>query len=157
MIKYFSSIVSILFALCFVSCDKVPNNGDLDDMWQLMSIEKDGTVTNTKEQQLYWSIRANLVQLYYVEDGMRLFGHFKRTGSEMVIYDLCHESQHRNENDNDEWISYDERDILAKWGIFPERDSEHAERLKQTYKIELLNSGSMILSSGNIKLILRKF
>lgn len=157
MIKYFSSIVSILFAMCFVSCDKVPNNGDLDDMWQLMSIENNGTVTNTKEQQLYWSIRANLVQFSLANDGMRLYGHFTRKGDQLVIYDLCYQSMHETSADNDEWITYEERDILSRWGVYPKEDSEHAGKLYQTFKIELLNSGSMILSSGDIKLIFRKF
>lgn len=149
-------ILSLLTILCITACDKLPSNGDLDGMWQLMSIEHNGIVTDVKSNQEYWSIRKNLVQFNDLTDS-RKFAHFQRQGDTFVIYDLCHESRNEKGDDNDEWITYDERDILAKWGLFPEPDSQHPERLSQTFRFELLNYDNMILTSGSYRLIFRKF
>lgn len=151
-------IIIALFAVMFslTGCDKVPNNGDLDDMWQLMSIEEDGIVTNTKERQVYWSIRTNLVQFNskYTE---RKYAHFTRNGNTLNIFDLCFMSANENEQDNDEWITYEEREVMEPWGLCLEKDPEREGRLRQTFTIELLNNDNMILTSGKFRLIFRKF
>lgn len=138
------------------ACDKVPNNGDLDDMWQLMSIEENGVVTNIKEQQVYWSIRAKLVQFNNTM-GERKYARFRRNGDTLDLFDFCHMSANETEQDNDEWITYEERDVMTKWGLYLEKDPEHEGRLRQSFEIVLLNKDNMILTSGRYKLIFRKF
>lgn len=156
MKKYIKYILFLLIMTTTIACDKVPNNGNLDGMWQLMSIEENGTVTSTKDRQVYWSIRTNLVQLS-LYDGFRLFSHFERTGNDITLYDFCHESINEQASDNDAWIEKEEIEILTQWGIFPEEDTVRPGRLTQTFHFELLNSDNMILSSGKYKLIFRKF
>lgn len=156
MNKILKYILTLILAISFGSCDKVPNNGVLDGMWQLMSVEHDGDVTNTKDSQAYWSIRTNLVQFSDLT-GKNKFAHFKRSGDELQIFDLCHESRNENEKDNDEWITYEEREIMYKYGIHPELDSNHNGILSQTFRFVLLNDDNMILTSGKYKLVFRKF
>lgn len=156
--KLITRLLSLLTLLiCTASCvDKVPNNGPLDDMWQLMTIEQDGTVTDTKERMVYWSIRANLLQLSgYALPNM--FGHFRRSGNNLLIYDLCHASAHEKVDDNDEWITFDERDILLPWGITPIPDPNNAGRLCQEFYIEYLDKNRMILTTPKQRLTFRKF
>lgn len=52
-----NKIVYILLAIvlfCVVSCDKIPENGDLDGNWQLLTIEEhnSGEVVSVKEQKV---------------------------------------------------------------------------------------------------------
>lgn len=147
-------LLFLLLVLSSASCDKVPDNGCLDGMWQLMSIECDGIVDSKKADQVYWSIRKNLVQFNDLS-GVNKFAHFSRSGDDMLVYDFCHESGQENETDNDEWIGYEEREQMNHWGVFPEVDANG--KLSQQFHFVLLNSSDMILSSGKYRLVFRKF
>ena len=163
MMRLFRLIYMTLPVACLMlfttSCEsKWPNNGDLDDMWQLMSVEQDGTVSSLKETKHYWSVRSNLVQFssYDNTDGNK-FCHFERKDGRLILTDFCHESMNATAEDNDEWITYEERSLLEQWGIYAEPDTEHPERLTQTFTIDYLDSDRMILSADTYKLEFRKF
>lgn len=147
--------MSVVCAL--TSCDKMPENGKLDDMWQVMEITIDGTTTNVKDTKMYWGIRYNLVQFF--GNGDKKFAHFKREGNQLVITDLCHDSANATEADNNEWITESEADVMHKWGVWPVADTDHPGRLMQTYNIDVLTSSEMILSStdGKTRIAFRKF
>jgi hypothetical protein len=55
------------------SCDKLPMNGDLDGMWQLMSVEMDGEVSDVKSRKRYWSFQLHLVQFSRGDNTNRYF------------------------------------------------------------------------------------
>lgn len=146
--------ILLLFALC-ISCDKVPMNGDLDGMWQLMVKEDANGAKNVKTDKIYMSFQLHLVQF----DGpnkdnggkfhSRLYyGRFKHEGDSLFIYDLCHNSKNETATDNNEWITEAELDKLEQWGIYS---------LNNRYKVVKLDSDAMILRREDLVLTYRKF
>lgn len=159
--KIFSLLTLTAVMLLGTGCEsKWPDNGDLDDMWQLMSIEQGAKVTDVKKEQKYWSIRKNLVQFNHYNGMRRFFAHFERKSGQLILFDFSYEWGNNEDRDNNEWIKSapeDERDILAPWGIFPDADPKHPERLKQVFTIEHLDHDNMILSTETYRLKFRKF
>lgn len=149
-------IIPILLFTLSACVDKVPNNGPLDDMWQLMTIEEGGNTTDTKERQVYWSVRANIVQ-FNGYNKPRYFSHFLRNGNNLLIFDFCFASKQEKEDDNDEWMTVADIDTLKPWGIRPEPDPDREGRLRQLFYIEYLDYNRMILTSGSQRLTFRKF
>lgn len=162
--KYISKVFSLLMLaavmLLSTGCEnKWPDNGDLDDMWQLMSIEQNGKVQDLKELQKYWSIRKNLVQFNQYH-GRKYYAHFERKDGKLVLTDFAYDWDNTEDNKNNEWIKStpsEERDILAPWGIFPDADPDYPERLKQVFTIDHLDYDNMILSTDTYRLKFRKF
>lgn len=152
-----SAIVIIMSAGCE---NKWPDNGDLDGMWQIMSIEKEGKVSSLKETKHYWSVRSRLVQ--YTQYGMtdRKYAHFERKDGKLILTDFCYNWGNTEDAKNNEWIKSDpveERDTLAPWGLYPTPDPQHPERLTQTFNIDHLDYDNMVLSTPTYKLKFRKF
>ena len=155
LLTHTTALLTILLA--FTNCEnKWPDNGHLDGMWQLMSIEQDAIVTDKKTDKVYWSVRTNLVQLTDTK-GTRLYAHFTRNDGSLILTDLCTPSAHEQEGDNDEWIPYEKRDILLPFGIQAETDPQHPERVTQTFHIDKLTSSTLILSTPAYALHFRKF
>lgn len=158
--RHITKLLLLLTLLFTATCctDKIPDNGPLDDMWQLMSVEQlpEGIVTDTKSRQVYWSIRSNLIQFNGIEYD-RCYGHFLHIGNNLKIYDLCVESAHEKEEDNDEWITYEQRYMLAPWGLTPEPDPDREGRLYQQFYIEQLDYSRMVLTTPTQRLTFRKF
>lgn len=147
-----------LLLLClafFASCDKVPMNGDLDGMWQLMVKEDANGIKNVKSDKIYMSFQLHLVQF----DGPNMdnggsfhtrlyYGRFKHEGDSLFIYELCHNSKNETAADNNEWIKETETDKLEQWGIYS---------LNNRYKVVKLDSDAMILRREDLVLTYRKF
>jgi hypothetical protein len=152
-------LLILTLLLFFCSCEnKWPDNGDLDGMWQLMTIERNDSLKQVKQDKLYWSIRSNLVQLSCI-DGDKKYSHFRKLGSTLTLYDLCYYSNNATAEDNNEWIMPADAHVLARWGIEPYAATENYMNgpLMQTFRIENLSSSKMILKAENYKLIFRKF
>ena len=142
----------LLLPLCG-SCDKVPMNGDLDGMWQLMSIEKGGQVTNVKSTKHYMSFQLHLVQF----DGTNkngdfqarlYYAHFKHTGDSLFIYDLAHHSENATEADNNVWFTEQDLPLVEAWGMYS---------LDNRFRVVRLNSDAMVLRRNDLVLTYRKF
>lgn len=151
-----AAVALLAACLALPSCDKMPDNGALDGMWQLMEIERGGTVENVKATQTYWSIRTNLVQLSSLT-AQRYYAHFTRQGSRLTLYDLSHNCSTVTEADNNEWITSDESSVLLHYGIEPEADTARPGRLTQTFTIDVLGGDEMLLSTPQYRLKFRKF
>lgn len=152
--------ILLMLVLC-VSCDKVPMNGDLDGMWQLMVKEsKDKNngewyVENVKSDKVYMSFQLHLVQLDGPDEGnggrfrTRLYyGRFKHEGDSLFIYELSYDSKNETAADNNEWIKETELDILEPWGL---------NSLNNRFKVVKLDSDAMILRRDDLVLTYRKF
>lgn len=156
-------IYIFLALLLFISCDKLPDDKELDGMWQLVSIQHSGEANDVKSEQIYWSFRLRLVQFTNVaenvSDKKEFFAHSEHAGNVLTIYDLCNPSENATEADNNEWLEANDHDLakLAKWGIFPEPDTEHKGKLKATYTITESSSSKLVLSDKSTILIFRKF
>ncbi len=147
-ISYFLMITSL------VSCDKVPANGALDGMWQIMTIEHNGSTREAKEDQKYISFQLEMIQLSQGnlkwEDTKHYYGHFKHEGSKMRIYDLCKPSDNITKKDDDIFFttSTEDMDILDDWGLY---------ELDNTFDVETLNGSQLVLSNNSSRIVLRKY
>lgn len=146
--------IFLILILC-VSCDKVPMNGDLDGMWQLMSIEEGGVVTNIKSEKRYMSFQLHLVQFGHGNKNdingvlpRHCYAHFKHKGDSIFIYDLCHDSENATSADNNEWYREEDLQKIKPWGMYS---------LNNRFKVEKLDSDAMILRREDLVLKYRKF
>lgn len=57
------TIYILLAVALFASCQKADKNGDLDGFWKLLQIEEhgSGTITDTKEDDRFWSVQLDLM------------------------------------------------------------------------------------------------
>ena len=154
--RLLSFFLSLSFLLAVVGCDKVPDNGRLDGMWQLMAAERDGVVEDMKPQKRYWCIRYNILQLsgVGVQDH---YAHFEREGETLRLFDFCYFSNNATEADDNEWIPYEERDVLLQWGLVPLPDNSRPGRITQSFHIDVLNASDMVLSADGYTLRFRRF
>ena len=132
-----------------VSCDKVPMNGDLDGMWQLMKIDTPSGCRETKSDRAYMSIQLHLSQWNHSSD--IYYAHFRREGDSIFFYDFCHHSLHRSTADDNEPITYEEMTttkIMDAWGI---------HNLDARYRVQELNSDALVLQKEDTTLTFRKF
>lgn len=129
-------IISIVLLLA--ACDKVPMNGNLDGMWQLMAIQDNVTsnVSEVKDSRLYYSFQLHLVQLNNGE----AYAHFSHRNDSIVMYDWC------KGNLNNDKIT--DVTVLNKYGLYELRDS---------FRVEVLTHDKMQLFSRKATLSFRKF
>ena len=121
-----------------------------------MAVERDGVVEDMKPQKRYWCIRYNLLQLsgVGVQDH---YAHFEREGETLRLFDFCYFSNNATEADDNEWIPYEERDVLLQWGLVPLPDNSRPGRITQTFHIDVLNASDMVLSADGYTLRFRRF
>ena len=145
-LKYICLIVAVFCVS--VSCDKVPMNGDLDGMWQLMTIKKNNDVENVKSYKRYMSFQLRLVQLGSIKDPYCFYGYFKHTSDSLFIYKLTYNSQNATLEDNNEWVTESDKDKLLPWGLYS---------LNNRFKVVKLDSDAMVLRREDLELTYRKF
>ena len=79
--------ILVFIAMLFVSCDKAFENGDLDGMWKLVKVEKDGE--EFYPEDIYYSFQRHLVMMgVYGEEGMPsnfYMGVFARNGNHILM------------------------------------------------------------------------
>lgn len=133
-------IISIVLLLA--ACDKVPINGNLDGMWQLMAIQDNaiGSVSDVKSSRLYYSFQLHLVEL----NNNEAFAHFSHRNDSIVMYDWCY----GNSDGNSVNVKMTDATILNKFGLYELRDS---------FMVEVLTHDKMQLRSRKATLSFRKF
>lgn len=132
----------ISIVLLLAACDKVPINGNLDGMWQLMAIQDNGTsnVSDVKGSRLYYSFQLHLVQINSGE----AYAHFSHRNDSIVMYDWCY----GNSDGNSVNVKMTDATILNKFGLYELRDS---------FMVEVLTHDKMQLRSRKATLSFRKF
>lgn len=138
-------IIYILLPFFLFSCGKLPINGKLDGMWQLMEItHQDGKIE--MPLKVYYSIQLKLIRFNRVHEGSLhgsktdyYIGRFEHTGDSLSFYNIRHL---KNEN----MIATPEE--LAPFGLDGSTDR---------FKIEELTNSKMILISAGERLTFRKF
>lgn len=148
-----------LIIIASTSCDKLPQNGELDGMWQVMTLEKDGKTLIMKDSMVYWSFRMNVAQFTsnFKHDSRIYYSHFHKSNQTLSFNDFCKAAAYESVTDNNEWINITESTILNKWCLYPNKDPNHQNKVSITYKIEKLTSSSLILYNNNEKITFRKF
>lgn len=155
----------MLFCL-FTSCDKLPEDGDLDGNWQLMSISGYGNTNDYKAQRVFWAFRNGLVQLTDFTSGEVIYSNFTFSydGKEgqLFLFDFAENCEYTPESNNNEWILFSNKDTLNCLGISPvigdEIPGKSDYKVKATYKIIELTSKSMqLIDESGQMMVFRKF
>lgn len=157
--KKISILITILSYVLFSSCEnKMPVNGKLEGMWQVMSIEHEGVFTDLKDQKVYWSFQLNLVQLSSSLNGYtRMYARFIRDKNELDFYDFVYNSENALESDNNEWVSPENSSVLNRWAIYSDSDPNNNGRIKIKYTIKTINDSFLIVENAHDTILLRKF
>ena len=136
--KRMKKLFIISIVLLLAACDKVPMNGNLDGMWQLMAIQDNVTsnISDVKASRLYYSFQLHLVQLNNGE----AYAHFSHRNDSIVMYNWCDGSPTNNK--------IIDATVLNKFGLYELRDS---------FKVEVLTHDQMQLRSRRATLNFRKF
>lgn len=131
----------------FCSCDKMPANGDLDGMWQIVEIEHDGQTRNVQAEQVYMSIQLRLFQLTDYP-GNTVYGYFEHKGDEIRFWKFSYPSQQESAEDNN--LPYTEQDVkkLNKWGYYS---------LNETFHVEELTRNILVMKSDSARIKYIKF
>ncbi len=132
-----------------VGCDKVPMNGDLDGMWQILTIQTPQGVREMKAERVYLSIQLKLCQWNHANSC--LYSHFQHEGDSLFFFDFAHDSRHRTKEDDNEWVTEDEmqnKKVMDVWGI---------HNLNARYRVIELNGDNLTLQSADTIISFRKF
>ncbi len=131
-------ILSIALAATLQSCDKHNINGDLDGMWQVMSVtvKEDGaTVREFVPDQRYLCFQLHVCQLRSYGGQVEPSANLIYNGKTLTL-------------DFPESEFGDRLPRLALWGIYS---------LRTTYTVETLTSSTLVLDSPTTRLTCRKF
>lgn len=139
--------------LLLSSCDKMPENGDLDGMWQLMTIQTPQG-TRQVQQQAYIIFYMKLAEWRVPVKPQTLdfhyYSHFNQQGDSLCFYDLCHASAHTVSDSDDIPVTVEEiaAGALADWGI---------HTLHTRYRVLQLNAKHLTLEKADTVYAFRKF
>lgn len=138
-------IVYIFLSVILFSCNKLPVNGKLDGMWQLMEIRYENN-EKTYPEKTYYRFQLELVRLSKVHEGSlhesktdSYVGRFEFTEDSLSLYNI---RIYKNEN-----VAATDKD-LAPFGL-----NASANR----FGIEELTRSNMVLKSEDVQLVFRKF
>lgn len=145
-ILYTLYIYLVCLAIC--SCDKLPKNGDLDGMWQVLTIEHNGTTDNIKESQYYLSFQLDLFQLTTTRNNKIYYGYFDHKNDSIIFRQFSDMAEEHPTAPDNYPITSDNISIINQWGFYA---------LKDSFKIELLTKDDMILRSKHARITYRKF
>lgn len=133
-------------------CDKVPMNGELDGMWQLVQIEADGVTQEVKDEKLYLSFQLHLAQFTRSNPQQlgrtNYYAHFEHKGNILRIYDLFKAADYETAQDYNNRITEENISELHPWGFYD---------LDTPFHVVKLTGSSMILRSDKAQLEFRKF
>lgn len=140
--------ITACLCLLFISCDKMPENGDLDGLWQLMEISDNGNVRNTKADRLYCSFQLKLFMLGDPTEPRHYFGYFANNGNTIRFHNFTYRSNYSQDNQSEDKLMNDDEDLqtIAPWGFYS---------TDCTYSIEL-SSKILILRHDNLTITYRK-
>ena len=141
--------IRILLLFGFVqgvaSCDKLPENGDLDGNWQLLTIEHHATgqVEQVKDQQVFWAVQLKMI--YYRGGGLdkEYLSRFVHQSDSLFLYDFYYHTRYE--------------DYLLTDSATTELSPAGIVGISGRYAVETLNHKSMVLNSTDTRLVFRKF
>ena len=151
---------TLLAALIFLttaltSCDKLPENGRLDGMWQLMSIQYHNTaegdsLVSTQDRRIYWSVQLGLISIrsttdYFHTNGIEaeVLSRFTRTTDSLHLTEI-----YTNHRTTDSLLTDPSTTLLRPTGI---------DGNKASFAIEHLTPSTLHLQSPYARLNFRKF
>ena len=146
---YISIFLLILSSLALSSCTiERSENGKLDGFWHLEKIDtiETGGVRDMSNERVFWAVQSKLLKLQG-GTGSYLF-RFNQTGDSLTLYSPYNNGGHEEQYGTGGDSPLTDPTNLASYGI---------EGLEVHYKKEKLSGTEMILSSGRVRLMFRKF
>ena len=148
--KPYIILIGILLTLC--GCDKTPVNGDLDGMWQLMTIETPDSTADVQARRLYLSFYLHLADWRCPQknEHFHFYSHFTHRQDSLCFYDLCRASAHTAQDADDIPLTATDMALgdMDDWGI---------HTLDMRYRIKSLNSRNLTLEKKDTVYAFRKF
>lgn len=147
--KYLHSLYLIFTTavLCSVTsaCElESSDNGKLDGMWKLTSVDTlaTGGSTSMMERQIFWSVQSRVLQMNEYIHQERCIFRFKQTADSLILWDA----------------RYNQRE-LGDPAVASVNDLPHLylPSLTPRYRKELLSSSSLVLTDGRLRLIFSKW
>ncbi len=147
----------ILFACCaallLASCTiETSGNGALDGFWHLEQVDTltTGGVADLSEQLIFWGVQYKLLSLKdakrYVNSDFYL--RFEHSGDQLRVYQPYIASGHESDLYDGGDKPLENAALLAPYGI---------NQLDETFHVDELKSGRMVLSTDQLRLHFRKF
>jgi len=149
-LKRFPALLPLMVLLggCLSACDKMPMNGDLDGMWQLMSEENDSTAADLKSTRHYISFQLHTAQLGTATNPRCYYARFRHTADSLQLLTLCANSINASDSDDNTPVPPDSLASLRAWGIY---------ELDPAFEVVKLNASTLVLQSAHSLLRFRKF
>ncbi len=144
------SVAALSLCTLLVACDKVPINGDLDGMWQLMSIQTPDTIRDMKTARVYTCFQLHLTQWNDNPKGRTFYSHFTHTADSLIFFDIAHASKHAVDDNEDEWVTPGQmaEGLFDCWGI---------HSVNPRFRVLKLDSQTLELQQADTILLYRKF
>jgi hypothetical protein len=140
--------IFILSLTLLTACDKLPANGDLDGLWQLMEIREGNSRKDMKDSRMYCSFQLKLFMLGSEKAGARAyFGYFERTGSTIRFHHFTFRSDYTEDSNMDKLMTDADIDVIKPWGFYS---------TDCTFEVKELSSSRLVLSKDNTTIIYRK-
>ncbi|MCI6558018.1 MAG: lipocalin-like domain-containing protein [Prevotella sp.] len=138
----FFSMMTLVMTGCEIHTS---NNGDLDGFWQLRSIDtlSTGASVDARERMIYWAVQRHILEVQDKHDTRNkiLFG-FSQRGDSLFLY----EPRVNNRDIGDTLVT--NLSMLQPYGV---------NDFEESYFIEQLDGGQMVLKSKVLRLWFRKY
>ena len=154
--RYFSYAFVALTMVFVQSCDlETSDNGDLDGMWQMESVDTlaTGGHLDMHNTGRIWCFQGKLAELRqagiakYSWDAQPLMCKFQREDNTLTMGDFIVSDRAPVDNSEPD-PKVDDVELLKPYGI---------NALEESFRIEKLNSSTMVLESTLLRLNLRKY
>ncbi len=152
MKKSFWSCLLILLFL-FFSCGKLPKNDELDGFWNLVTMQETGKeARDMRGTQRFWAFQLDLLNMksateYFSKDYSDVLCRFVRFEDSLKITEIyLHPIADRINADDSLVVQPDAS--FHRFGIY---------KAGETFKIERLSPGSMVLVSDSCRLEFRRY
>lgn len=156
-------ISTLLIIFSVASCDKLPENGKLDGMWQIMSVNyahgaEYDSIVNLKSEKVFLSFQLKLAQFRtgnLSNDNLSaiVYSRFKYSGSTIRFYNFYFHENHTGENESDNFVD----DILLTDSTTKSLQCLGINGIAATFHIDKLDGDKMQLSSDYAQIVCRKF
>lgn len=140
MKKSFLYLSLFCSSLSFIACGDVPDNGELDGMWHLRTVESlsDSQVRDVKEERVYYSVQQRLITLKRA-GYTPYIGRFTHSADSLFLHDFV--------------VFQREDSIATAVALTP----FYLDGIVSRYAVQELDNDKMILRSSVYELTFKKF
>lgn len=142
-------LITLLLALVAMvtSCGdllETSNNGKLDGNWNLVAIDtlEGGGVADLRSDRKFWAVQGKLLEMHDADVGTAYIFQFTFDGSQLMLFD----ARYNRREEGDPTVA--DLHELAPFGI---------NAPEERFQVEFPSRDKMTLTSGKLRLTLRRF